>query len=175
MQIDITDESFGFPKTAQPGRADMGAFDHSTFKFEFAPGEDSLGFGVDLKRASGKEKQLMDFKKGTTTLAFRYKGGIIVAVDSRASMGTFNSSETVRKIIEVNDYILGTMAGGAADCQFWDAYIAKEARQYYLQHGEKMTVAGRPSRSSSCFEVARQHHVGIQRERTVDGCHDSWQ
>lgn len=103
-----------------------------------------MGFGVDLKRAAGKEKQLMDFKKGTTTLAFRYKGGIIVAVDSRASMGTFNSSETVRKIIEVNDYILGTMAGGAADCQFWDAYIAKEARQYYLQHGEKMTVAGSP-------------------------------
>jgi len=25
----------------------------------------------------------------------------------------------VKKIIEINPYMLGTMAGGAADCQFW--------------------------------------------------------
>ena len=31
-------------------------------------------------------------------------------------MGTFDGSETVRKIIEVNDSLLATMAGGAADC-----------------------------------------------------------
>jgi hypothetical protein len=29
------------------------------------------------------------------------------------------ASQTVRKIIEINPYMLGTMAGGAADCQFW--------------------------------------------------------
>ena len=40
----------------------------------------------------------------------------MIAVDSRASMGTVNSSETVKKVIEMNDYMLGTMAGGAADC-----------------------------------------------------------
>ena len=58
----------------------------------------------------------MNFKHGTTTLAFAFKDGVIVAVDSRASMGSFVSSESVRKIIEINDYLLGTMAGGAADC-----------------------------------------------------------
>ena len=25
----------------------------------------------------------------------------------------------MKKIIEINPYMLGTMAGGAADCQFW--------------------------------------------------------
>jgi 20S proteasome subunit beta 5 len=29
----------------------------------------------------------MDFKKGTTTLGFKFNGGVIIAVDSRASMG----------------------------------------------------------------------------------------
>ena len=58
----------------------------------------------------------MDFKKGTTTLGFTFKDGIIIAVDSRASMGQYISSESVRKIIEINDFLLGTMAGGAADC-----------------------------------------------------------
>jgi 20S proteasome subunit beta 5 len=31
-------------------------------------------------------------------------------------MGPFISSNNVRKVIEINDFILGTMAGGAADC-----------------------------------------------------------
>lgn len=29
------------------------------------------------------------------------------------------ASQSVKKIIEINPYMLGTMAGGAADCQFW--------------------------------------------------------
>ncbi|KAE9612369.1 putative proteasome endopeptidase complex [Lupinus albus] len=41
--------------------------------------------------------------------------GVMVAADSRASMGAIYS---VKKIIEINPYMLGTMAGGAADCQF---------------------------------------------------------
>lgn len=81
-----------------------------------------------------------------------FQGGIIVAVDSRASMGTYictferpsmlflqfepslleqatithmtdcmpgAASQTVKKVIETNPYLLGTMAGGAADCSFW--------------------------------------------------------
>ncbi len=30
-----------------------------------------------------------------------------------------SASQSVKKIIEINPYMLGTMAGGAADCQFW--------------------------------------------------------
>lgn len=98
--------------------------------------------------------------KGTTTLAFIFKEGVMVAADSRASMGGYicmfylhnggdsisfllalvllclivqvmltfwfvflfcsiSASQSVKKIIEINPYMLGTMAGGAADCQFW--------------------------------------------------------
>jgi 20S proteasome subunit beta 5 len=33
------------------------------------------------------------------------------------------------------------MAGGAADCQFWEAYLAIECRKYQLKHGERVSVA----------------------------------
>lgn len=49
-------------------------------------------------------------------MGFKFKGGVIIAVDSRASMGSFLASETVKKVIEINQFLLGTMAGGAADC-----------------------------------------------------------
>ena len=57
-------------------------------------------------------------------------------------MGTFIGSNKVRKIIEINDYLLGTMAGGAADCMFWERVLAEECRLYELQHNEKLTVRG---------------------------------
>lgn len=56
----------------------------------------------------GQSSKLQNFKHGTTTLGFCFQGGIIIAVDSRASMGSFLSSEQVRKVIEINDYLLGT-------------------------------------------------------------------
>ncbi len=51
---------------------------------------------------------------GTTTLAFRFQGGIIVCTDSRATAGNWIASQTVKKVIEINNCLLGTMAGGAA-------------------------------------------------------------
>lgn len=79
---------------------------------------------------------------GTTTLGFCYKDGLIVAVDSRASMGTYISSQTVKKVVEINPYLLGTMAGGAADCQFWHRNLGTRIRLHELQNKQKITVAG---------------------------------
>lgn len=48
------------------------------------------------KNNNGSHNQSSDianFKKGTTTMGFKFKDGIILAVDSRASMGSFISSE----------------------------------------------------------------------------------
>lgn len=76
------------------------------------------------------EKDKLRFAHGTTTLAFAFQGGIIVAVDSRASMGQYVGSGTVKKIIEINPYLLGTMAGGAADCSFWERDLGRRCRLY---------------------------------------------
>ncbi|KAI0220693.1 Proteasome subunit beta type-5 [Massospora cicadina] len=78
---------------------------------------------------------------GTTTLAFKFQGGVIVAVDSRASAGSYIASSTVKKVIEINPYLLGTMAGGAADCSFWERELGRRCRLYELQNGERISVA----------------------------------
>ena len=78
---------------------------------------------------------------GTTTLAFRYKGGIVVAVDSRASAGSYIASGSVKKVIEINPYLLGTMAGGAADCPYWETYLGIQCRLHELRNKERISVA----------------------------------
>jgi len=78
---------------------------------------------------------------GTTTLGFKYKDGVIIAVDSRASAGAYIASQNVKKVIEINDFLLGTMAGGAADCQFWQRYLGMRCRLFELNHKERISVA----------------------------------
>ncbi|KAK4331645.1 Proteasome subunit beta type-5 [Rhodotorula toruloides] len=78
---------------------------------------------------------------GTTTLAFKFQGGIVVAVDSRATAGSYIASGTVKKVIEINPYLLGTMAGGAADCQYWETYLGIQCRLHELRNHERISVA----------------------------------
>merc|ERR1719378_9235 len=108
--------------------------------FALAPVDHPESFNADVK-ASGVAPGLMDFKKGTTTLAFIFQGGVIIAVDSRASMGSYIGSQTVKKVIEINDRLLGTMAGGAADCSFWERHLTRLCRLHELREKEKISVA----------------------------------
>lgn len=81
------------------------------------------------------------FDKGTTTLAFKFKHGVIVSVDSRASQGSYVSSQTVQKVIPITDKLLGTMAGGAADCLFWQRNLGMKVHLHELRNKEKCSVA----------------------------------
>ena len=47
----------------------------------------------------------------------------------------------MKKIIEINSYLLGTMAGGAADCTYWERVLAKQCRIYELRNRERISVA----------------------------------
>jgi len=44
-------------------------------------------------------------------------------------------------VIEINPYLLGTMAGGAADCSFWERNLGMQCRLYELRNGERISVA----------------------------------
>lgn len=85
--------------------------------------------------------QAVKFAKGTTTLAFKFNEGIIVSVDSRSTMGNYIASGTVKKVIEINPFLLGTMAGGAADCSFWERELGMKCRLYELRNKKRITVA----------------------------------
>jgi len=78
---------------------------------------------------------------GTTTLGFVFNGGVIIAVDSRSTMGSYIASQNVKKVIEINPYLLGTMAGGAADCSFWERELGRRCRLYELRNKERISVA----------------------------------
>lgn len=85
------------------------------------------------------------YDHGTTTLGFKYEGGVVLAVDSRAvkviSKKTFIGSHAVKKIVEINEFLLATLAGGAADCAYWDRILTKQCRLFELRNKERISVA----------------------------------
>ena len=144
----------------------------------------------------------LQFSKGTTTLGFKFQGGVIVSVDSRSTQGSYigacvcvggggvgrrplaasrrgascpqrpgasspalhpftpsprchsppstpspppssspTASQSVKKIIEINPYLLGTMAGGAADCAYWERNLGMQCRLFELRNKERISVA----------------------------------
>jgi len=93
-----------------------------------------------MERCEGAD-HMVKMLHGTTTLAFKYKNGVVVAVDSRASAGAYIASQTVKKVIEINPYLVGTMAGGAADCSYWERYLGMRCRLFELDHKERISVA----------------------------------
>ncbi|GIY24988.1 proteasome subunit beta type-5 [Caerostris extrusa] len=139
--------NFGFGQTAENENDVMNLVSKNTANLSchtqlaLPPVRDPAeAFKIFHKDEHGK-KIAMQFKKGTTTLAFKYKGGVIVAVDSRATGGSFINSNQVEKIIAINDYLLGTMAGGAADCVYWERIVSERCRLYELRNRERISVA----------------------------------
>jgi 20S proteasome subunit beta 5 len=88
------------------------------------------------------QDKVLKFCHGTTTLAFICRAGIIISVDSRASIGNFIGSPGVKKILEINSYLLGTMAGGAADCFFWERNLSSLCKLYEIKNNSKVSVSG---------------------------------
>lgn len=94
-----------------------------------------------LQEMGASDGVQINFDHGTTTLGFCFQGGVILAVDSRATGGQFIGSQSMKKVVEINNYLLGTLAGGAADCVYWDRVLAKECRLYELRNKERISVA----------------------------------
>lgn len=89
--------------------------------------------------------------KGTTTLAFIFQGGMVIAVDSRATSGSYIASQSVHKVIRINKHLVGTMAGGAADCYYWEKRMGLYAKSFELKNNRRISVSAASMFLSNCI------------------------
>ena len=79
------------------------------------------------------EERMAKYLKGTTTLGFVCKDGIVLASDSRATMGYLISDKEARKIYQIDENIALTTAGMVADNQMLVRIMKAQAALYKLQ------------------------------------------
>lgn len=87
---------------------------------------------TSVENGSGyREDDVMGAEKGvstgTTIMAVEFDGGVVMAADSRTSMGDYVANRVSRKITPVHDRIFVCRSGSAADTQALTGYV-----QHYL-------------------------------------------
>lgn len=87
-----------------------------------------------------KEEEL-EHLKGTTTVGLVCKDGVVLATDSRATMGYLVASKKSKKIYGITDRIAFTTAGGVADTEQLVNTMRAEAGYYAMHEGTPMTVS----------------------------------
>ncbi|XP_017864827.1 PREDICTED: proteasome subunit beta type-5 [Drosophila arizonae] len=125
---------------------------------------------VNLPKILEHCKVRMEFDHGTTTLGFKYQGGVVLCADSRATSGEYIGSQTMKKIVELNNYMLGTLAGGAADCVYWDRVLARECRLHELRYKRRISVDA--AARMMCNICAEYKGMGLVMGMILAGCDD---
>ncbi|MBT5274682.1 proteasome subunit beta [Candidatus Woesearchaeota archaeon] len=83
--------------------------------------------------------QKIEPKKGTTTLAMRYNGGVVLATDNRVTMGHMIISK-VDKVFPITEFLAMTTAGTVSDNQVILKHLQAEMKLYELESSKKATL-----------------------------------
>jgi len=79
-------------------------------------------------------------KTGTTTVGVVCKDGVILASDTKATMGYLVASKEAQKIYQVDDRISITTAGGSGDTQALIRLLMAEIKLYKLSRESEFSV-----------------------------------
>ncbi|MBX5321806.1 MAG: archaeal proteasome endopeptidase complex subunit beta [Candidatus Bathyarchaeota archaeon] len=78
--------------------------------------------------------------KGTTTIGVVCKDGVILASDTRVTMGFYVAHKHGKKIYKIDDHLAMTIAGTVADAQRTVDILTANAQLYRLNMGRPMPI-----------------------------------
>jgi proteasome beta subunit len=102
-----------------------------------------------LPKASAYAKRIMREKKemhdrlalkGTTTIGVVCRDGVILASDTRVTMGFFVAHKKGKKIYQIDDHMAMTISGTVADAQRTVDILKANAQLYKLEIGRPMPI-----------------------------------
>jgi proteasome beta subunit len=83
---------------------------------------------------------MKDVLKGTTTIGLKFKDGVVLATDMRASMGNLVSHKTTNKLIQIDKHLASTIAGSVGDAQSITTILSAETRRFKYDVGRPISV-----------------------------------
>jgi len=79
-------------------------------------------------------------KTGTTILGMVCKEGVVIATETRATMGTLIAHKGTKKLYKIDEHLALATAGLVGDLQVLARYLNAEANLYRLKRDSKMPV-----------------------------------
>lgn len=107
--------------------------------------------------------------KGTTTIGVVCKDGVILASDTRVTMGYFVAHKQGKKVYKIDDHIGMTIAGSVADAQKVIDIITANAQLYRINLNRPMPINSAARMTSNLLFSAR----GLLAQILVGGVDES--
>lgn len=88
----------------------------------------------------------VSFPEGTTVLAFKFAGGVVVAGDRLATAGHQVASRDVEKVFTMDDHSLMAISGAAGPCIEMGKILSVELEHYEKIEGEGLELEGKANK-----------------------------
>lgn len=111
--------------------------------------------------------------KGTTTIGVVCSDGVILATDTRATMGTYVASKRAKKVYRITDRLAMTVAGGVAVAQRVVEILRANARLFELENGRPMPVSAAARLVSNLLFSNREVGMPLPLQALVAGFDES--
>ena len=99
--------------------------------------------------------QTEKLKTGTTTVGLVCKDCVILASETKSTLGYLVSSKRAKKIYQVDDRIALTIAGGVGDAQTLVRLLMAEINLYKLTRNAELTVKGATTLLANILQSSR--------------------
>ncbi|MBW3667385.1 MAG: proteasome subunit beta, partial [Actinobacteria bacterium] len=103
----------------------------------------AIGSGPTLSIPEGT--QIPEVPEGTTVLALRYEGGVVMAGDRRATEGHLVAHRTIRKVFPADRYSAVAVAGVAGLAMDMVKLFQVELEHYEKLEGVRLSLEGKAS------------------------------
>jgi proteasome beta subunit len=109
--------------------------------------------------------------KGTTTIGLVCKDGVILASDTRVTMGFYVAHKQGKKIYKIDDHIAMTIAGTVADAQRVVDILIANAQLYKIDNGRPLPINSAARLIANLLFSAR--YVPLQTQVLIGGVDDT--
>jgi proteasome beta subunit len=109
--------------------------------------------------------------KGTTTVGVVCKDGVILASDTRVTMGYYVAHKQGKKVYQIDDHLAMTIAGSVADAQRAVDVLITNAKLYRIELGRPLPVSSAARLLANLLFSAR--YVPLLAQVLVGGVDDT--
>jgi proteasome beta subunit len=109
--------------------------------------------------------------KGTTTVGVVCKDGVILASDTRVTMGFYVAHKHGKKVYQIDDHLAMTIAGSLADAQKAVDVLAINAKLYKIELGRPLPISSAARLLANLLFSAR--YVPLVAQVLVGGLDDT--
>jgi len=109
--------------------------------------------------------------KGTTTIGVVCRDGVLMATDTRATMGSFVAHKHAKKVYQIDHHLAMTIAGVVGDAQAIVEMLRANSALYRLDLARPIPVNSAARLVSNILFSARYYPLGVQ--ALVGGVDDS--